>query len=264
MRRSRYSPVAAGSAVHIAALGTVGYLSFGMIQASLISANNEKFYFRTGLSQPPPNPFGTYSANQRGHPVFWIDADANVAPTKPSGLSPSGSILDLVPTMAVAFVDGTPTAAITFNQYRIQTQRVSDSVSMWDAAISSSSAEKGAAAVAPPYAGIDTGAGHAIPMAHSGLRPWAAHGRNGPVGSRLRHHRWGDNAGRYPITGRITTNQPTFQGGPTVQHIYGAGSDRLERVWGYDPPDRRGLRYCRRCVSRRAGDAVQRVGLTAD
>lgn len=209
-------PVAAGSAVHIAALGTVGYLSLGMIQASLISANNEKFYVRTGLSQPPPNPFGTYSATNEGHPVFWIDADANVAPTKPSGLAPSGSILDLVPTMAVAFVDGNTNRGDYLNQYRIQTQRVSDSVSMWDATISSSSAEKTAAAVAAPYAGTTLVRGTQYRWRiqvsdHFGT--WSE---------------WSDwvtftpsSLGTITLdgtpTGRITTNQPTFQGKWTHQ-----------------------------------------------
>ena len=201
-----------------------------------ISANNEKFYFRTGLSSRRQNPFGTYSATN-GAPGILDRRRCQCRATKPSGLSPSGSILDLVPTMAVAFVDGNTNRGDYLNQYRIQTQRVSDSVSMWDATISSSSAEKDCGCRSRAIYWHDTGAGHAIPMAHSGLRPFRHMVGMVRLGHVYAIIAGDDNAGRYPD--RANHHQPADLPGqmdPPVQHIYEAGSDpAVERVWGYDP-----------------------------
>lgn len=146
-------PVSAGANYHLAVLGTSGYLGFGMIQAASISAQNESFYYRTGLSQPPPNPFGSYTSSNEGHLAIWAQADANVAPSAPSGLSPSGTILETAPTFAADFTDANQNRGDYLNQYKVQVRRKSDQVMFWDTTITASSGERTDDAIGRAYGG---------------------------------------------------------------------------------------------------------------
>jgi hypothetical protein len=146
-------PLASNTRLHIAALGTVGYLGHGMEEAALIVAPNEKFYNRTGLSQPPPNPFGAYTSSTEGHPTFWGDATANSAPSAPGSLSPSGTINETAPTFTGTFADANSGVGDYLNQTRIQVRRVSDATSFWDTTVSSTEAERTGAAFSRAYGG---------------------------------------------------------------------------------------------------------------
>jgi len=117
-------PIYANVRYHIAALGTVGYLAHGMQEAALISADNEQFYDRTGLSQPPPNPFGSYTASIEGHMSIWAVYEANVAPDTPTNLVPSGSINETAPTFTADFNDSNEDRGDYLNQFRIQVRRI--------------------------------------------------------------------------------------------------------------------------------------------
>lgn len=146
-------PVASGYNYHLAVLGTSGYLGFGMIQASSINAQNENFYYRSGLSQPPPNPFGSYTTSNEGHLAIWAEADANVAPNAPTDLSPAGTITDIAPTFSATFTDGNQNRGDYLNQYRIQVVRQSDLSIFWDTTITASSSERAADAISRAYGG---------------------------------------------------------------------------------------------------------------
>jgi hypothetical protein len=146
-------PIYANVRYHIAALGTVGYLAHGMQEAALISADNEQFYDRTGLSQPPPNPFGSYTASIEGHMSIWAVYEANVAPDTPTNLVPSGSINETAPTFTADFNDSNEDRGDYLNQFRIQVRRKSDGTSFWDTTLTANASEVTADAISRAYGG---------------------------------------------------------------------------------------------------------------
>lgn len=154
-------PISSGFNFSIAVLGTGGYLSHGMIAAAnpaLNSAANKRFYNRTGLGQPPPADFGAYTSTYEGHASFWVAADANVKPSVPLFRSPSGSIVEVVPTFNAQFIDDNKNRGDYLNQYRIQVRRKSDGVSFWNATFTASASERtpdddGIVTMARPYGG---------------------------------------------------------------------------------------------------------------
>ena len=146
-------PLYSGTRYHLAALGTVGYLAHAMQEAALIVKDNEKFYNRTGLSQPPPDPFGAYTSSTEGHMTMWGVCEINVAPDTPSNLSPSGSINDTAPTFSADFNDSNEARGDYMNQYKIQVRRVSDATSFWDTTVTASAAERTADAISKAYGG---------------------------------------------------------------------------------------------------------------
>lgn len=146
-------PVSANTRYHLAVLGTVGYLAHAMQEAALISADNEQFYNRSGLSQPPPNPFGSYSASTEGHMTIWAVYEANEAPNTPASLSPSGSINETAPTFTATFSDNNEDRGDYLNQFRIQVRRVSDGTTFWDTTLTATSGERSADAFSRTYGG---------------------------------------------------------------------------------------------------------------
>jgi hypothetical protein len=146
-------PLSAGVRYHLAVLGTVGSLGHAMQAASRITADNERFYNRSGLSQPPPNPFGSYTSSTEGHLVIWAIGDDNVAPEQPSNLSPSGNITETAPTFSADFADDNENRGDYLNQFRIQVRRVSDLTSFWNTTLTASGAEQTADAFSRAYAG---------------------------------------------------------------------------------------------------------------
>lgn len=146
-------PVASGTSLHFAFLGTVGSLGHGMAEAADIVANNEKFYNRSGLSQPPPNPFGSYTSSTEGHLAIWGNAEANTAPNAPSSLSPAGTINETVPQMTATHTDGNSDRGDYINQSRIQVRRQSDGVSFWDSTETAGQTQRTASQVIRTYGG---------------------------------------------------------------------------------------------------------------
>jgi hypothetical protein len=146
-------PLSSGVRYHLAVLGTVGSLGHAMQAASRITADNEKFYNRSGLSQPPPDPFGTYTSSTEGHLVIWAVADENVAPNTPSSLSPAGTINETAPTFTADFVDANENRGDELNQFRIQVRRVADGSTFWDTTLTATSGEKAADAISRAYGG---------------------------------------------------------------------------------------------------------------
>lgn len=146
-------PLYAGVRYHLAVLGTGGYLSHKMQAAARIIMNNERFYNRTGVSQPPPNPFGGYTSSNEGHLTIWATAEVNVAPNAPSSLSPSGPINETAPTFGAIFVDANSDRGDELNQFRIQVRRVSDGATFWDTTPTATVGEKAADAISRAYGG---------------------------------------------------------------------------------------------------------------
>ncbi|HWV23266.1 MAG TPA: hypothetical protein VNZ58_03675, partial [Thermomicrobiales bacterium] len=146
-------PLTANTRYHLAVLGTSGSLGHGMAAAASISGDNRNFYDRSGLSQPPPNPFGSYNQHYEGHVSIWAVCEDNVAPSKPAGLSPSGTIQDTAPAFSAPFVDANSDRGDQLNQFRVQVRRKSDSVSFWNVTLNATNAEKTAKAFSRAYGG---------------------------------------------------------------------------------------------------------------
>lgn len=146
-------PLLANRRYALAALGVTGSLGHRMQAAALITADNEQFYVRTGLSQPPPDPFGAYSSSIEGHMTIWATYEANVAPNTPTNLVPSGTINETAPTFTADFTDSNEDRGDYLNQFRVQVRRVSDGVSFWDTTLTATSAERAADAISRAYGG---------------------------------------------------------------------------------------------------------------
>lgn len=141
----------------------VATLGHSMKQAAYISADNEKFYYRFGLSSPP-NPVGSYSSSTEGHMTVWLLYDTNYAPQTPSSnLAPSGVITTITPTITADFQDrnglwgetnGGNDVGDKLTYYQIQVVRVSDNVVMWDSgSVAANSTEQSNNAVSKVYGG---------------------------------------------------------------------------------------------------------------
>lgn len=214
-------PISSGYNYAIAVLGTGGYLSHGMIAAGSISADNERFYKRTGIGQPPPSDFGAYSSSNEGHATFWVEADANSAPTTPTFRTPNGSIVETVPTFNAHFIDVDKDRGDYLNQYRIQVRRKSDGASFWNATFTATSAERtpdgsGIVEMARVYGGTALVRGTAyewrVQMSdHFGAwSPWSSWLEFTPTAL-------GTITLNGDPTGKIETNQPDFDGRWTHQ-----------------------------------------------
>ncbi|MGI8475157.1 MAG: hypothetical protein ACR2OO_02100, partial [Thermomicrobiales bacterium] len=156
--------VRSGSGVFGAILMTGAGGTVSMRQASAITAQDTTFYDRSGLAQPPPAPFGSYSASTQGHLSIYFIADANVAPNAPANMLPAGSTPDLIPTFSANFRDlngayGTSSGlgadrGDAMGQYQIQCRRVSDAAAFWmPSTFPPSASEVTANAFSRPYGG---------------------------------------------------------------------------------------------------------------
>lgn len=153
----------AGTKYALATLATTGDLNHGMATAASISESNEVFYTRTGVSQPPPDPIGSYTQSVQGHLTLWVYAHTNEAPRVPVNRTPSGSISSSAPTFEGDFRDRNGTwgpgndgydDGDRMSAYRLQVRRVSDGVSFWTpAAFTASSAERTADRFSVAYGG---------------------------------------------------------------------------------------------------------------
>ncbi len=227
-------PVSSGFNYTLAVLGTGGYLSHGMIAAASIGAENEKFYNRTGLSQPPPVSFGAYTSSNEGHIAMWVAADANSAPSTPNFREPSGSVLSTTPTFRARFNDANRNRGDYLNQYRIQVRRVSDGSSFWNATFDATSDERtpeadGYMYMGRAYSGTTLVRGTAyewrVQMSdHFGAwSPWSSWLEFTPTAL-------GTVTLKGTPTGKIETNTPDFQGRWT--HQTGTTMKRVKvRIW---------------------------------
>ncbi len=150
----------AGQRYAIAFLPTASAARHSMKPAASIVADNEQFYSRSGMSQPPPAPFGSYSAAVEGHMSLWAVGDLQVPPETPAtGLAPSGTINSTAPTFTADFLDqnaghaGGTDRGDRLNQYTIQVRRVSDGVIFWNSTYTALAAEQAADAVSRAYGG---------------------------------------------------------------------------------------------------------------
>lgn len=147
----------------VAILATGAGIGHSMLQANAISADNEQFYDRSGLSQPPPNPFGAYSSAIEGHLTAWIEGYVNEAPLAPSSLSPSGTINDTAPAFGATFRDlngaygdssgdGVDTGD-RVNQYQIQLRAVGTTTPLWNTTYTATSSERSSDTISRAYGG---------------------------------------------------------------------------------------------------------------
>lgn len=146
-------PIFAGARYNLAVLGTGGYLAHAMAEAADIWGDNEQFYNRSGLGQPPPVSFGSYTASNEGHVTIWANAEINVAPSTPNFRAPSGTINVTEPTFEARFNDANSDVGDHLNQYRVQLRRTSDGLVLWDNTYTASSAERAAGEMDRAYGG---------------------------------------------------------------------------------------------------------------
>lgn len=227
-------PIHSGFNYHLAVLGTSGYLSFGMIQASRFEADNKRFYDRTGIGQPPPQPFGAYSSSYEGHISIWAAADTNQRPSVPNFREPLGSIVTTTPVFRARFNDANTNRGDYLNQYRIQVRRKSDGASMWNATYTASQAER-----------TPEGDGHMyMGRAYGGTALVRGTAYEWRVQMSDHFGAWSDWSSWLEFTptalgtitldgqpnGKIETNEPTFNGKWT--HQTGTSMKRVQvRIW---------------------------------
>jgi hypothetical protein len=153
----------AGTRYALGTLSTGATLNHGMATAASISESNETFYTRTGLSQPPPDPIGSYTLSTQGHLTLWIYAHTNEAPRVPVNRTPSGSISSTTPQLEGDFRDRNGTWGPAndgyddgdrMSAYRVQVRRVSDLATMWaPSAFTATALERSADRFSVAYAG---------------------------------------------------------------------------------------------------------------
>lgn len=147
-------PMSSGKRYTLAVLATGGRLAHRMRQAAQNSgADDNRFFYKYGLSQPPPSSYSGYSSSYEGWMTISVDGDINVAPDTPSGLSPTGTINTVTPTMAATFADDNENRGDYLNQCKIQVRRVSDGVVVWDTTVTATSSERAAKAISRAYGG---------------------------------------------------------------------------------------------------------------
>lgn len=153
----------AGVRYGVGVLATVGSLNHSMRQASAITADNEQFYNRSGLSQPAPDPFGSATASTQGHMTAWVSGWQNVPPEIPIPLTPSGTVTSVTPAITATFQDlngaygdssgdGVDTGD-RMKTYRMRVRRKSDGVYFWSQTITATNTEKTNNAINITYAG---------------------------------------------------------------------------------------------------------------
>lgn len=120
-----------------------GTLGHSMIAAARISADNEKFYERTGTSTPT-DPFSYSSSSNEGHISAWIEYQRNRTP-RTDILSPSGTIGSSTPSISGTFVDSDTVYGDQMTKYRVYVRRSSDNALMWDSGIKTPSSSEQAA-----------------------------------------------------------------------------------------------------------------------
>jgi LPS sulfotransferase NodH len=144
--------IQSGKRYAVAYLGTGNTVVHSMVQAANITGDNEQFYDRSGLSQPPPNPFGSYTAHTEGWLTVYLEGWENVAPDAPNLVAPVGSVQSDTPTFVGDFRDlngawgassgnGVDTGD-QMNQYQIQVRQAGQTTLLWDATYTASSTEK--------------------------------------------------------------------------------------------------------------------------
>ena len=163
-------PVANGTKYAIAQLYTGASANVGMIAAgSLPGAYDYLFYNRTGLSQPPPAPFGTPSTSYEGVYTLSAEAHINERPLVPVNRTPGttdvnspATINTLLPSIQFDFRDrngayGPGNDGYDDGDYMrgywVELRRVSDNALMWNLAATASGAERSNNRAAPDYAG---------------------------------------------------------------------------------------------------------------
>lgn len=155
--------VYSGKRYAVAILGTAAGIGHSMIAAGSISADNEQFYNRSGLSQPPPDPFGAYSSSVEGHLTVWIEGYVNEAPIAPNNRNPNGTVNDTAPTFTCTFRDlngayGTSSGdgvdtGDRVNQYQIQLRQTGTTSLLWNTTYTANSTERSSDNISRAYGG---------------------------------------------------------------------------------------------------------------
>lgn len=155
--------IRSGRRYAIAQLPTGAGIGHSMREAAAISADNEQFYDRSGLSQPPPATFGSYSSSVEGHLTAWAEGYVNEAPRRPGNFAPTGTINETAPTFEADFRDNNGAwGAISgdgvdtgdkMSRYHIQLRQVGSTTLLWNTTYTASSAERAANRISRAYGG---------------------------------------------------------------------------------------------------------------
>ncbi|MCA9218743.1 MAG: hypothetical protein KDA71_00370, partial [Planctomycetales bacterium] len=138
----------AGQGLSLDTLPTGASLRHGMAFAGDITAPNKNLYERTGLSQPPPNPFGTATIySNEGHLTIWVYAHTNESPVAPNNRTPGTTdeespsvITSTTPTLAGDHRDRNGVWGATnsgfddgdrMSGYKVEVRQASNNAAMW-------------------------------------------------------------------------------------------------------------------------------------
>lgn len=155
-------PIPSGTIPVLAVLATGADLGVGMLASDGTMYDN-KFYKRTGLSQPPPDPFGSATVSVEGNTTISLICTTNEPPVSLNNRSPSGTINDTAPSFAADFRDrngswgpanGGADLGDFMLKYKVQVRRQSDQHKMWDPAVfTATPSEQSSDHFSVPYAG---------------------------------------------------------------------------------------------------------------
>lgn len=137
----------AGQSLALATLPTGASLNHGFASAASFEAPNKNLYNRTGLSQPPPDPFSASSSSYEGHLTIWLYVHTNESPVAPNNRTPGSAdqenpsvITSTTPTLAGDHRDrnGVWGASNTgfddgdrMSGYKVEVRHASNNAAMW-------------------------------------------------------------------------------------------------------------------------------------
>ncbi len=131
-----------GYAYQVSVTNRSGTMGVAMMVAAEIAETNERFY-RKNTESPnysiPVDGVGSDVSNQ-GQLIAWFEGEVNVAPSAPTGITPSGDISTLTPTIGADFNDlnkvlNDGRAWDKANRVHIQVRKMVDQTTMWDSEI---------------------------------------------------------------------------------------------------------------------------------
>lgn len=210
-------------------------LGFGAIlKANYAGRVNYDYYTRANASSAFTDPIGgsvPTPGNEFGHIALWATGEINVAPNKPTGITPSGTIVstDTTPVITANFSDDNENLpnGKTFDKLdwvRVQVRRKSDQVSFWGFSYEPTDAEILARQSSIEYAGsaLSAGVTYQVRVSHRDI-----------AGAWSEYSDWTDftiNAGGTVTAATPTGKQNSTTPGPFVggwQHPNPLNADRV-------------------------------------
>jgi hypothetical protein len=125
-----------GRTLGLAFSHTGGPIIHQMAVAADVNYANEQLYRKDNGSSIPSDPFGASTVSIEGMITIWLEYEPNVAPSTPTGLSPTGTITSTTPTFTSTFSDSNSDRGDALKEMQIQVRQGSSSGTLkWDATV---------------------------------------------------------------------------------------------------------------------------------